>query len=167
MWNIIYPKLMTVENFTEFNCFVSFYFKSWRNISKQAFCLSTWSQSLLRHWSIVMLGTLGFPWPLCPSPARLLTRTRTHNSLHRLPAQFRVEFKVLLFVFKALKGLALSYISVLLSPHILTRSRRSADHLKSRFLPLHIRLVCLKMYFYSLVFNTNFIICVVLNALHK
>lgn len=66
--------------------------------------------------------------------ARLLTGTRRRDhitpvlaSLHWLPVRQRIDFKVLLFVFKALNGLAPSYISDLLSPYSNIRSLRSAD----------------------------------------
>ena len=68
--------------------------------------------------------------------ARLLTNTKKSEhitpilaQLHWLPVKFRIEFKILLFVFKALKGSAPSYISELLPPHSTTRSLRSQDQL--------------------------------------
>ena len=104
------------------------------------------------------------------SAARLLTETRKREhitpvlaSLHWLPVNFRIDFKILLFVFKALHGLAPVYITSLLKPHAPSRSLRSANQsllvvpktrLKSRGdqafsvaaprlwneLPLHVRL---------------------------
>ena len=66
--------------------------------------------------------------------ARMLTGTKKHQhitpvlaSLHWLPPSFRVHFKVLLIVYKALHGLAPSYISDLLHPLSASRSLRSAD----------------------------------------
>lgn len=66
--------------------------------------------------------------------ARLLTGTRKREnitpvlaSLHWLPVKYRINFKVLLFVFKALHGLAPGYISDLLSLHLPTRSLRSSS----------------------------------------
>ena len=66
--------------------------------------------------------------------ARLLTGTRTREhitpilaSLHWLPVSFRIDFKILLFVFKALHGLAPVYITELLKPHAPSRSLRSAN----------------------------------------
>ena len=50
-------------------------------------------------------------------------------SLHWLPVQFRIHFKILLFVFKALNGPAPSYISDLVKLHSPIRSLRSADKL--------------------------------------
>uniref|UniRef100_A0A3B5Q121 Reverse transcriptase domain-containing protein n=1 Tax=Xiphophorus maculatus TaxID=8083 RepID=A0A3B5Q121_XIPMA len=56
--------------------------------------------------------------------ARLLTGSRKREhvtpilySLHWLPVHFRVHFKILLFVFKSLNGLAPSYLSELLHIH--------------------------------------------------
>lgn len=68
--------------------------------------------------------------------ARLLTSTRKFEhitpvlaSLHWLPVNFRIHFKVLLFAFKALNYLAPSYLSELLHPYKPSRSLRSADQL--------------------------------------
>jgi len=67
---------------------------------------------------------------------RLLTGTRKYehispilSSLHWLPIYHRIHFKILLFVFKGLNGLAPPYISELLHPYRPTRSLRSADQL--------------------------------------
>lgn len=64
--------------------------------------------------------------------ARLLTGTRRRehitpilSSLHWLPIRFRVDFKILLFVFKALHGLAPAYISDFIVPYSRVRSLRS------------------------------------------
>ena len=58
------------------------------------------------------------------SAARLLTRTKKHDhitpvlpSLHWLPVCFRIDFKILLITFKALNGLAPSYITDLSVPY--------------------------------------------------
>ena len=66
--------------------------------------------------------------------ARLLTGTKKYDhvtpilaSLHWLPIHFRIQFKILLFVFKALNDQAPSYISDLLTPLAYTRSLRSSD----------------------------------------
>ncbi|XP_042341014.1 uncharacterized protein LOC121942011 [Plectropomus leopardus] len=68
--------------------------------------------------------------------ARLLTGTRKHEhispilaSLHWLPIHFRISFKILLFTFKSLNGLAPPYLSELLQPYTPLRSLRSADQL--------------------------------------
>ncbi|CAJ1068890.1 uncharacterized protein LOC121950173%2C partial [Xyrichtys novacula] len=50
-------------------------------------------------------------------------------SLHWLPVHFRVHFKILLFVFKSLNGLAPSYLSELLHPYTSAQCLRSADQL--------------------------------------
>lgn len=77
--------------------------------------------------------------------ARLLTNSRKHEhitpvlySLHWLPVQFRINFKILMFVFNALTGLAPSYLCEILTPHKPSRALRSAgQHLlkvpRSRF----------------------------------
>ena len=64
----------------------------------------------------------------------LLTGTRKRDhispilaSLHWLPVRFRVDFKVLLFVFKALSGQAPSYITDLLTSYSTTRPLRSSN----------------------------------------
>ena len=66
--------------------------------------------------------------------AYLLTskRKREHittilASLHWLPVHFRDHFKILLFVFKSLNGLASPYLSELLHPYTPAWSLRSAD----------------------------------------
>lgn len=66
--------------------------------------------------------------------ARILTRTRKYEhiatipaSLHRLPVTFRIDFKMLLLVFKSLSGLAPSYVIDLLSPYTPARTLRSAE----------------------------------------
>uniref|UniRef100_A0A3Q3JTY3 Reverse transcriptase domain-containing protein n=1 Tax=Monopterus albus TaxID=43700 RepID=A0A3Q3JTY3_MONAL len=50
-------------------------------------------------------------------------------SLHWLPVHFRVRFKILLFVYKSLNGLAPSYLVELLHPYNPSRCLRSADQL--------------------------------------
>ena len=66
--------------------------------------------------------------------ARMLTGTKkfTHitpvlATLHWLPVKHRIVFKVLLFVFKSLNGLAPSYLSELLEPYVPPRALRSAN----------------------------------------
>lgn len=48
-------------------------------------------------------------------------------SLHWLPVQFRIHFKVLLLSFKSLNGISSSYLSELLHPYIPSRVLRSSD----------------------------------------
>ena len=67
------------------------------------------------------------------SAARVLTKTRRRDhitpvlkSLHWLPVQFRIDFKVLLLVYKCLNGLGPSYLSDLLVPYVPSRSLRSS-----------------------------------------
>uniref|UniRef100_A0A3P8PY01 Reverse transcriptase domain-containing protein n=1 Tax=Astatotilapia calliptera TaxID=8154 RepID=A0A3P8PY01_ASTCA len=67
------------------------------------------------------------------SAARVLTKTRGRahitpvlESLHWLPVCFRIDFKVLLLVFKCLNGLGPSYLSDLLLPYKPSRTLRSS-----------------------------------------
>ncbi|KAL2095649.1 hypothetical protein ACEWY4_007797 [Coilia grayii] len=68
------------------------------------------------------------------SAARLLTKTRKMEhitpvlaELHWLPVYYRIDFKVLLLVFKAVNGLAPCYIADALSSYTPARALRSAD----------------------------------------
>lgn len=68
--------------------------------------------------------------------ARLLTGTKKREhitpvlrSLHWLPVKFRIDFKILLVVFKALHNLSPNYISNLIEPYISVRSLRSSNQL--------------------------------------
>lgn len=70
---------------------------------------------------------------LVQSAARVVTLTPRHVhispiliNLHWLPVEFRITFKVLLLVYKALHGLAPSYISDLLNFKTYSRSLRSS-----------------------------------------
>uniref|UniRef100_A0A8C2CFE3 Complement component 5 n=1 Tax=Cyprinus carpio TaxID=7962 RepID=A0A8C2CFE3_CYPCA len=49
------------------------------------------------------------------------------RSLHWLPINFRIDFKILLLVFESLNDLASSYLSDLLHPYLPTRGLRSKD----------------------------------------
>ena len=51
------------------------------------------------------------------------------SSLHWLPVSFRIDFKILLFVFKSLNGLAPTYLSELLCLHNPNRTLRSNNQL--------------------------------------
>ncbi|KAF7655435.1 hypothetical protein LDENG_00055950, partial [Lucifuga dentata] len=63
---------------------------------------------------------------------RLLTGFNRHHitailaSLHWFPVRFRIEFKILLITFKALLGLAPSYITEMLTPYESVHSLRSS-----------------------------------------
>ena len=66
--------------------------------------------------------------------ARLITRSRKHDhitailkQLHWLPVDSRIKYKILLVTFKALHGLAPSYITEMLQPYRPSRSLRSAS----------------------------------------
>lgn len=70
------------------------------------------------------------------SAARLLTGTRKRDhispvlaSLHWLPIKFRIDFKILLFAYKALHNSAPDYISDLVKPYTAVRQLRSGDQL--------------------------------------
>uniref|UniRef100_A0A669CA98 Reverse transcriptase domain-containing protein n=1 Tax=Oreochromis niloticus TaxID=8128 RepID=A0A669CA98_ORENI len=81
-------------------------------------------------------GTLSRLQLVQNAAARFLTGRRNFDhitpilaSLHWLPTEFRIRFKVLLLVFKSLNGLAPVYLSDLLKPHVPTRSLQSAEQL--------------------------------------
>ena len=68
------------------------------------------------------------------SAARLVTRTRRHDHitpvlihLHWLPVEFRIQYKVLLYTFKALHGSAPPYICNLVKRHTPSRALRSSS----------------------------------------
>lgn len=68
--------------------------------------------------------------------ARLVTGTKwrehsspTLTSLHWLPVIYGIQFKILLFVFKSLSGLAPPYLSELLSVQAPARTMRSSSQL--------------------------------------
>ena len=70
------------------------------------------------------------------SAARVLTRTRKRahitpilKSLHWLPVCFRIDFKILLMVFKALNGLGPDYLSGLLLTYEPSRMLRSSGNM--------------------------------------
>ncbi len=67
------------------------------------------------------------------SAARIITRTPLNEHitpvlghLHWLPIRYRIQFKILLFTYKALHNLAPSYLSELLHVYVPTRSLRSS-----------------------------------------
>ena len=66
--------------------------------------------------------------------ARVVSRTKKYehitpvlNQLHWLPVKQRIQFKILILVYKAVHGLAPDYISDLILPYIPTRRLRSED----------------------------------------
>ena len=66
--------------------------------------------------------------------ARLITRTRGTEhitpilkKLHWLPVKYRIEYKLLLLCFKALNGIAPSYLTSMLSLYVPKRNLRSAS----------------------------------------
>ncbi|KAK3085690.1 hypothetical protein FSP39_007270 [Pinctada imbricata] len=68
--------------------------------------------------------------------ARLISKTKRSAhvtpiliELHWLPVEFRSQYKILLFVFKALKGMAPIYLRDLIKPYVPSRSLRSESAL--------------------------------------
>ncbi len=66
--------------------------------------------------------------------ARLLSGTRKYepvtpilSALHWLPIKYRIDFKILLFVYKALNNLAPQYLTELLRPYTPSITLRSSD----------------------------------------
>ena len=66
--------------------------------------------------------------------ARIVTLTRKYAhitpvlfNLHWLPVVYRIRFKILLLIYKALNGLAPAYLNDLLAPYQPSRALRSAD----------------------------------------
>ena len=77
---------------------------------------------------------------------RLVTMSRKSDhvtpllfQLHWLPVDQRIEFKVLLFTYKAMQGLAPQYLSDLLEPYSPLRSLRSAAKLLPNSLSFYLR----------------------------
>ncbi len=69
--------------------------------------------------------------------ARVLTRTRKYDhitqvlsTLHWLPIKHRIDFKILLIIYKALNGLAHQYLSELLSHYSPPRPLRSQNSVR-------------------------------------
>jgi hypothetical protein len=78
--------------------------------------------------------------------ARILTRSRKHDhitpvleSLHWLPIQKRIEFKILILTFKCLHGLAPRYLEELLLPYTPTQSLRSSDKMLLQVPKTHLK----------------------------
>ena len=74
--------------------------------------------------------------------ARLITKTRKYEhitpilrSLHWLPILTRIQFKILLLVFKIKHGYAPSYLNDLLKPIVPSRSLRSTTHANFQYAP--------------------------------
>uniref|UniRef100_A0A3Q3J5H2 Reverse transcriptase domain-containing protein n=1 Tax=Monopterus albus TaxID=43700 RepID=A0A3Q3J5H2_MONAL len=83
------------------------------------------SQSLLRKLQLVQNAAA----QLLSNTPKFAHITPVLRSLHWLPIQYRINFKILLFVFKAINGLAPPYISNLLSVYVPHRTLRSSEHL--------------------------------------
>ncbi len=83
-------------------------------------------------WIIVMVSSPAHPEHIQNTAARILTRTRKSEhitpvlrSLHWLPVTFRIDFKVLLLVYKSLNGLGPKYIADMLTEYKPNRALRS------------------------------------------
>ncbi len=115
-----------LKNIARIRCFVPV--MTWRNLFMP---LSP------AGWIIVMVSSPAFqrrPLDSCSSSrtARILTRTRKSEhitpvlrSLHWLPVTFRIDFKVLLLVYKSLNGLGPKYIADMLTEYKPNRPLRS------------------------------------------
>ncbi|CAC5398575.1 unnamed protein product [Mytilus coruscus] len=68
--------------------------------------------------------------------ARLVTRSKKHHttpvlvSLHWIPVQYRIQYKLLLYTFKILHGLASVYLEELINAYQPSRSRRSENAMR-------------------------------------
>ena len=111
-------------------------------LSRQHFetVINAFVTTLLDYYNVLYVGVSGSSIThlqmVQNAAAHLLTGTRKYGhifpilaSLYWLPIQFRIHFKILLFAFKYLKGLALPYHSELLHPYISACSLRSDDQL--------------------------------------
>ena len=93
-------------------------------------CIQAFVTSRLDYCNALLSGYLDKA--LNYTAARILTRTQKCDhitpvlaSLHWLPVMARADFKVLLLTYKALHGLAPTYLSDLVLPYIPTRTLRS------------------------------------------
>ncbi|KAK0141242.1 hypothetical protein N1851_021756 [Merluccius polli] len=82
---------------------------------------------------IVLFGLSNSPKMITKTLGRLLTRSRMRGhitpvlaSLHCIPIRFRINVKILQFVFKALNGLAAAYWSELLCTPVTPTVLRSS-----------------------------------------
>ncbi len=83
-------------------------------------------------WIIVMVSSIRQLQLIQNAAARILTRTRKSEhitpvlrSLHWLPVTFRIDFKVLLHVYKSLNGIGPKYIADMLTEYKPNRPLRS------------------------------------------
>ncbi len=112
-----------LKNIARIRCFVSS-----QDLEKLAFITSRvdYCNGLLPKKTIRQLQLIQ------NAAARILTRTRTSEhitpvlrSLHWLPVTFRIDFKVLLLVYKSLNGLGPKYMSDMLTEYKPNRPLRS------------------------------------------
>ena len=92
-----------------------------------------WLCRLYRHRNLIqvcywrpLLEPHGTPLPTPTFRIEFGYITPVLAQLHWLPVKFRIDFKILLFVFKALNGLAPPYSAEMLSAYSTPRSTRSS-----------------------------------------
>ena len=135
---VIFDKCFNFEDHINSICKSSHYHI--RNIAKIRKYLDEGSAKIVVHAFVT--ATLdscnsllyGLPQHLISRAARVVTRTRKFDhitpvlkQLHWLPVRYRIVFKILLLVYKALNGTAPSYISELLKYHTSERKLRSSS----------------------------------------
>ena len=127
-----------------------------RIFSEFQLCIG-WGEGELQFWQVctVLTGNreMTEKYEYCSTvprafvqDCRLVTMSRKSDhvtpllfQLHWLPVDQRIEFKVLLFTYKAMQGLAPQYLSDLLEPYSPLRSLRSAAKLLPNSLSFYLR----------------------------
>ncbi len=127
-FNLLHLKLLASCRICEWpKCFVCDFVE----IHSQILILKIWFRFICIALNDLTTGRLQM---VQNAAARLLTGSRKFDrispiltSLHWLPVKQRIEFKILVFVFKALHGLAPTYLSDLLRCHNPSRALRSGN----------------------------------------
>ena len=95
------------------------------------------SPATTKFETLVEFGNISPKTHAKPQFQRLITRTKKHNhitpvlvSLHWIPVQYRIQYKLLLYTFKALNGLAPIYLEELINIYQPTRSLRSEHEMR-------------------------------------